>query len=161
WPLQDPAFGIGPLLDAESQLSAHERRNPIKEEVIQKRPRLPSNLNDILKSRRCNQRDASAFSLQQRVGPDSGAVQQRDSSSGASLSLRSAGLSFTFAHRRYSFANLPQSFGNRTRRIIGRRKYLQSFESATLHPHAIGERTSGVDCDTQHGMRRASHGLER
>ncbi len=45
------------------------------------------------------------------------------------------------------FANLPQSVGNRARRIIGRRKHLKSLESTTLNPHAIGERASRVDCD--------------
>ena len=142
-PLQDPALGIGPLLDAESQFPANQRRNPIKEKVIQARARLPSNLDDVFKSRRCNQRDAGAFPLQQSVGPDRGAVQQRKGSSSARLAIRPADFS--------------QSFGNRARRIVGRRKYLQSFQSAALNPHAIGERASGVDCDAKRGMRCVCH----
>jgi hypothetical protein len=64
-----------------------------------------------------------------------------------------------------SFVDLSQSFGNCERWIIGRRKHLQSFDNAILHPHAIGERTSGIDCDADFGMkfgiRTACHDSEK
>jgi undecaprenyl pyrophosphate synthase len=77
-PLQNPAFGIRSLRHSESQFPADQRRHAIKEKVIQARTRLPANLNDVFESRRRNQRDASAFALQQSVGPDGRAVQQRE-----------------------------------------------------------------------------------
>src|SRR5208282_6506099 len=129
-------------LNAKSQFTADERRDLIKEKVVQARARLPPNLNDILESRRCDQRDAGAFSLQQSIGADGGAVQQCDGSSSAAHSCR---------------VNFSESFGNRARRIVGCREYFQSFESAALHPHTIGERASSVDCDAECGMRYASH----
>ena len=110
-PLQDPALGIRPLLNAESQFSRDERRNPIKEKIIQTRTCLPPNLDYVFKSRRRNQRDASAFSLQQSVGPDGRAVQQRE---------RGANLLYSCAGSHSSFANLSQRFPNRARRIIRR-----------------------------------------
>src|SRR5208283_627811 len=130
WLLQDPPLGIRPLLNTESQVPADERRHTVEEKVIQARTRLPPDLNDVFKARRRNQRQAGAFPLQQSIGSDSGAVQQRGGFSGAGLSCS---------------ANFFQSFGNRSRRIIGRRKHFQSFESAALFPHAVGERTSSVD----------------
>src|SRR6202795_242943 len=107
--LQDPALGIRPLPNAESQFSRDERRNPIKEEIIQTRTCLPPNLDDVFKSRSCNQRNATAFSLQQSVGPDGRAVQQ--SEHGSNLLYSCAG-SYS------SFVNPSQRLPNRARRII-------------------------------------------
>ena len=75
---QDMAYSIRPFLDAESQFSRNKRNDVIEEEVIQAGTRLPPYFDDVFESRRGDQSDASAFSLEKGVRPDRGAVEERE-----------------------------------------------------------------------------------
>ena len=79
-----------------------ERRNAIEKEIVEAGTRLPANLENVLESGGGDQGHARALSLQQRIGANGGAVQQRD-----------AGLRPDFSER----------FGDGARRIVGRGEY--------------------------------------
>ena len=116
-----------PLKGFEAHFCTYQRRNPLKEEIVQFRTRLAPNLDQIFEPGSRNQSYPRAFPLKQSIGAHGCSVQQ---------------------HQRPGHAGLAYAFRDCPRCIGWRRKRLQHANSAPLNPHAIREGTAGVDGDS-------------
>src|SRR6185312_9957687 len=112
WRAQHCSFGGSSLVDAEAQFCRRESGGLLKEKVVKLRAMLTTNLNGIFKSFGRYKSNARAFTLEQRVGADSSAVQHNDL-------LRGGG-------------DLAHGIGNRLGRIGRRGKYFQDLEGRIL-----------------------------
>ena len=90
---------------------------------------LASDLNRILKSRSRHKSHAGAFALQQRVGGHSSAVQHDSLCIGGS--------------------NPGNGFSYGLRRISRSGKYFQDSQCGVFQPHAIGERPTTVNGNSE------------
>ena len=136
--LHDFAIARDSLGDAKTHLAGNQRRNPVKEEVVELGPGLAADFENVFKSRCGHQRRARSGALQQGVGADGGAVQQRK------RLVRSGDF-------RHALENCP-------RRVVGSGEHFEQPYAATLHPNAIGEGAAGVDSDAKRFLRAARHG---
>src|SRR5205085_6196200 len=129
WRAQDCAFGGHTLVHPKTKIGRRKWRIFLKEKIIEFRAVLASDLNRIRKSRSGHKGHACAFALQQRVGAHGGAVQHD---------------SFCM-----SWSNHGNGFSNGLRRISRSGKYFQDSQCGVFQPHAIGERPTTVNGNSE------------
>src|SRR5436190_175802 len=83
WPLHDAAVSGCPFLHSEPQRARHKRRLALDVQVVEPRPRLAADLDQVLETLGGDQRNASALPFKQRVRPHGRAVDDLDGSPGA------------------------------------------------------------------------------
>ena len=67
WSFEDISFAVGAFGDSEAEVRWDERLDAVKEEVVELGPRLAADFDGVFEAFRCDQRNASAFPLQDCV----------------------------------------------------------------------------------------------
>ena len=76
WGGQDLAIGSGAFIRTEAEIFRHERLNALEEKIVELGAGLASDLDGVFEADGCDQGGAGAFAFEQRIGSDSGAVEE-------------------------------------------------------------------------------------
>src|SRR6185437_10567008 len=129
WSQDGAPLRAHPLAQTESPLARHQCSWPLDKKVVELWPGLPANLDHILKTSRCYQRNSPTAPFEQCVSAHRGAAGQ------LKRGVRYLGVGPDFC----------QGFRDGARGIFRSREDFENAQLAAASENAIGERSAGID----------------
>ena len=83
--LEDFSFAVGALCDSEAEGLRDQRFDPIEEKIVELGTGLAADLDGVFETFGCDQGNAGAFSLEDRIRADGGSVKKSDGRIGSDL----------------------------------------------------------------------------